>query len=282
MTSGVTKSGISYSVVGTGPPLLWLSGFVLASTSLEGYVARFSDSYTCIVFDARGSGRTRPTKWPLSTSSMASDALEVLRHVGYDSAHVHGVSLGGMVAQELAIRAPQHVRTLVLGSTAAGGSAATPASLSTMLSSAFGSHAPVPGAESVSWLGALQQAMAASTHDAVARLGRVQAPTLVMHGEQDRLLPADNARRLAELISGADLRLIEGAGHFYPMNVSGEAARIALGWMAAQGDVQPGHRSCGQQAEHLARDLASSPGRWTRARLMPLRHACKAFTRGLI
>ena len=132
MTSGVTKSGMSYSVVGTGPPLLWLSGFVLASSALERFVARFSDTYTCIVFDARGSGRTRPTKWWLSTSSMASDALEVLQHVGFDSTHIHGVSLGGMVAQELAIRSPQHVRTLVLGSTAAGGSATTPASPSTI------------------------------------------------------------------------------------------------------------------------------------------------------
>ena len=64
-----------------------------------------------------------------------------------------------------------------------------------------------------------------------------------MHGAQDRLLPAVNATRLAELIPGADLRLIQGAGHFYPMNVPDEAAGIALSWMAAQDGVQPGYRS---------------------------------------
>ncbi len=119
---------------------------------------RSPSSYTCIVFDARGSGLTRPATCRLTTTSMAHDALEVLRHVGYDSAHVHGLSLGGMVAQELAIRAPHRVRTLVLGATTAGGTAATPARLSTMWSSIYGTHSPVPGSESLSWRGAFQQA----------------------------------------------------------------------------------------------------------------------------
>jgi len=105
--------------------------------------------------------------------------------------------------QELAIRAPHRVRTLVLGATSAGGTAATPARLSTMWSSVYGVHSPVPGAETVSWRGALQQALAASTHDAAARLRRVQAPTLVTHGDRDRLLPPENAEALARLVPGA-------------------------------------------------------------------------------
>ncbi|MEO7351169.1 MAG: alpha/beta hydrolase, partial [Marmoricola sp.] len=231
MRSGVTPSGIAYSVLGQGPPLLWLSGFVVTSTAMERYVAQFSTGYTCIVFDARGSGRTRSTIRQLTTGRMAEDALEVLGYLGYESAHVHGVSLGGMVAQEMAIRAPHRVRTLVLGSTTAGGSAATPARVSTMASSVLGSHAPIPGAESVSWWGALQQALAASRHDAASRLNRVQAPCLVMHGERDRLLPPDNARELARLVPGAQLHVIEGVGHFYPMNTPEVAADIALDWM---------------------------------------------------
>ena len=79
MDKGVTPSGLAYSVVGSGPPLLWLSGYVLASGALDRYVAAFSDSYTCIVFDARGSGLTRPATCRLTTTSMAHDALEVLR-----------------------------------------------------------------------------------------------------------------------------------------------------------------------------------------------------------
>lgn len=277
MRSGVTSSGLAYTVLGEGPPLLWLSGFVLASKALERYVTRFSGAYTCIVFDARGSGATKPAKWQLSTTGMARDAVEVLRHTGHDSAHVHGVSLGGMVAQELAIRSPHRVRTLVLGSTTAGGSAATPASVSTMWSSVLGSHAPLPGAESVNWRGALHQALAASTHDAVSRLGRVQAPTLVIHGERDRLLPPENARRLADLLPDAQLRFISEAGHFYPMNATAEAAEAVLVWMASQGEVPPGVRPAERQAAYLVRDVASAPARWGWARLLPLRYAYRAL-----
>ena len=277
MDKGVTLSGLAYSVVGSGPPLLWLSGYVLASGVLDRYVAAFSDHYTCIVFDARGSGLTRPATCRLTTTSMAQDALDVLRHVGYDSAHVHGLSLGGMVAQELAIRAPHRVRTLVLGSTTAGGTAATPARLSTMWSSIYGTHSPVPGSESLSWRGAFQQAMAASTHDAAARLHRVRAPTLVMHGDRDRLLPPQNAETLTRLIPGAQLRLVPRAGHFYPMTTPEKAANVVLEWMASQGDVQPVPRSPRQERWHLVQDMAAAPVRWTRAQLMPLRHTYRTF-----
>lgn len=274
---GVTPSGLAYTVVGSGPPLLWLSGNAYASAALDRYVATFHSSYTCIVFDARGSGRTRPALGRLTTTGMAYDALEVLRHVGYDSAHAHGLSLGGMVAQELAIRAPHRVRTLVLGATTAGGTAATPASFSTVWSSISGAYTPVSRAESTSWHGALQQAMAASTHDAAARLHRIQTPTLVMHGDQDRLLPPENAEVLARLIPRAQLQMIPGAGHFYPVRRTDEAAQMALEWMSAQGEVAAGTRSSRQRLEHLARDLATLPVRWTKAQLMPLRHTYRTM-----
>jgi 3-oxoadipate enol-lactonase len=145
-----------------------------------------------------------------------------------------------MVAQELAIRAPHRVRTLVLGATTAGGTAATPARLSTMWASLAGTHSPVPGSESVSWRGALQQAVAASTDDVVARLSRIQVPTLVMHGDQNRLLPPANGEVLTRLIPDAQLRFVPGAGHFYPVRSTEEAAHIALDWMTEVGDVQPG------------------------------------------
>ena len=274
-----TPSGIAYSVVGSGPPLLWLSGYILASTSLERYVEAFADSHTCITFDARGSGRTRPDLCRVTTTSMAYDAIEVLRHVGHDSAHVHGLSLGGMVAQELAIRAPHRVRTVVLGATTAGGTAATPARLSTMWASQSGSRSLVRGTESVSWRGALQQAVAASTHDAGARLSRIQAPTLVMHGERDRLLPVENAKVLTRLVPGAQLRLLRQAGHFYPITTTAEAARIALAWMAQHADAQPVLRGAGQQLGDFAQDVLLSPVRWTRAQMMPLRHIYRTFRR---
>jgi 3-oxoadipate enol-lactonase len=150
----------------------------------------------------------------MSTTSLAYDAIEVLREVGYDAAHVHGLSLGGMVAQELAIRVPHRVLTLVLGATTAGGRAATPARRSTMWSSLSGTHSSVPGTESVNWRGALQQGMAASMHDTSARLSRIQAPTLVMHGDRDRLLPPENAEVLARLIPVRSFGSFPGPGTF--------------------------------------------------------------------
>jgi len=278
IAQGATSSGLAYSMVGSGPPLFWLSGYVQPSAALDPYIAAFADHYTCISFDARGSGRTRPAIWRLSTTSLAYDAIEVLREVGYDAAHVHGLSLGGMVAQELAIRVPHRVLTLVLGATTAGGRAATPARLSTMWSSLSGTHSSVPGTESVNWRGALQQGMAASMHDTSARLSRIQAPTLVMHGDRDRLLPPENAEVLARLIPGSQLRFVPGAGHFYPVRTTEQAAQIALEWMDERGCVQPpGVQGNRRELCDLVGDLAVSPLRWTRAQLMPIRHACQAI-----
>lgn len=276
--AGVTPSGLAYKVTGSGPPLLWLSGYVVGSPALDRYVAAFSEAYTCIAFDARGSGETRPATWGLTTTSMAYDALDVLRHVGYDAAHIHGLSLGGMVAQEFAIRAPHRVRTLVLGATTAGGTAVTPARLSTMWSSLSGTQSPVPGVGSVSWRGALQQAVAASMHDAGSRLGRVQAPTLVMHGGRDRLLPTENAEALARLIPGAQLHVLPEVGHFYPMKAP-EAAQVVLDWMQQQGEVPPGSQATGPQLVDLVHDLTAWPLRWTRMHLMPSRHTYRSLRR---
>jgi 3-oxoadipate enol-lactonase len=275
--AGVTPSGLAFTVTGSGPPLLWLSGYAAASTAVDRYIAAFSGSYTCIAFDARGSGLTRPATWRLTTTSMAYDALEVLRYVGHDSAHVHGLSLGGMVAQEVAIRAPHRVRTLVLGATTAGGTAATPARLNTMWSSLFVTRPSDSIGTSVSWRGALQQAMAASMHDSAARLGRVQAPTLVMHGGQDRLLPPENAEALARLIPRAELVLIPRAGHFYPIKATQESAAAVLAWMEAHRDVAPGTQTAGQELAYLLQDALSAPLRLTRAQLMPLRHTYRIF-----
>ena len=131
----------------------------------------------------------------------------------------------------------------------------------------------------VSWRGALQQAVAASTHDAGARLSRIQAPTLVMHGERDRLLPVENAKVLTRLVPGAQLRLLRQAGHFYPITTTAEAARIALAWMAQHADAQPVLRGAGQQLGDFAQDVLLSPVRWTRAQMMPLRHIYRTFRR---
>lgn len=270
MKRGLTERGVAFSIVGSGPPQLWLSGYMAPPSAIERYVAEFAARYTCIVVDARGSGSDPPAGCRLTTAGMAYDALDVLNHLGHDSAHVHGISLGGMVAQELALRAPHRVRTLVLGATTAGGTAATPATFTTMWLSLIEAGRLAPGLQPSDWRGALQQAVAAGTHDATSRLRRTQAPTLVMHGRDDRLLPPSNGKALAALIPRAHLILMPGVGHFYPIHAAAASAKMALDWMAAQGEVPPGRRP---GAADLTRDLADLPARWTRAPFMPLRHA---------
>ena len=144
---------------------------------------------------------------------MASDAVSVLDRLGLASAHVVGVSLGGMVAQELAIARPDRVRSLVLCSTTAGGAdARTPCPL-TLIKELKRIDVSGTGSGRVRAWGALHQAAAAACHDATRRLHRVLAPTLILHGRADELLPLRNAERLASEIPGATLCAVPGGTH---------------------------------------------------------------------
>jgi pimeloyl-ACP methyl ester carboxylesterase len=183
--------------------------------------------------------------WPYLITQMAGDAMAVLDAAGVDKAHVYGISLGGMVAQEVALRYPRRVEALVLGATTAGGPGAIladPQPLTFFVR--VGAMAP----EEAEWaavpynyglrtrrehgqriaediarrvehptdmLAYLHQVAAAATHNTAGRLRSVTAPTLVVHGEVDRVIPSANGRLLAEAIPGAELKIWMGAGHLY-------------------------------------------------------------------
>lgn len=270
MRARSTPSGVVYGMVGAGPPMLFLSGYLAPIPALQAYVAQFAERYTCIVFDARGSGRTPASCFPQTTAGMALDALEVLRECGYESAHVHGISLGGMVAQELAIRAPHRVRTLVLGATTSGGLAATPPTLRAMLAHVEQVQLRLGP---VHWRGAFNQAWAASRHDAGARLGRVQAPCLVVHGADDALLPPANASVLASLVPRAELVQLADVGHLYPLEEPLVTARTTLSRLERLGDPPPAQPAPSTLA---ARDLAMAPLRRAQAEVVVWRHAYRA------
>jgi pimeloyl-ACP methyl ester carboxylesterase len=161
-------------------------------------------------------------------------------------AHVYGISLGGMIAQEIALRHPERVDALVLGATTPGGSEAVAADDETL---AFFRRRGEMSAEEAVWASVpynygprtrteraqligediaqrlrfpiepepyAAQLAAALGHDAHARLGEIAAPALVVHGEADRMVAPENARLLADAIPGAELRTFPGAGHLYP------------------------------------------------------------------
>jgi pimeloyl-ACP methyl ester carboxylesterase len=176
---------------------------------------------------------------------MATDAIAVLDAADVERAHVYGISLGGMVAQEVALMYPERVEALVLGATTAGGPGtilARPEPLG------FFVRAGAMGSEEAEWaavpynyaeetrrlhgdriaediarrvldttdaLGYIHQVAAAAGHNTVGRLHEIAAPTLVVHGEDDVVIPPSNGRLLAQAITGAELKVWPGAGHLF-------------------------------------------------------------------
>lgn len=263
---------------GRGEPMLWLSGFALSAAAWEPVLPLYTGRLDCVGFDARGTGRSSGWSGPVSIPQLAGDAVAVLDALGIDSAHVYGVSYGGMVAQELAIRFPHRVRGLVLGGTTPGGPLAARPTLAelravrdglpgllyspeflraqpervTMLRRALRSH-PAPPA------GVASHFLASVYHDTVARLGRIVAPTLVLHGGADSMIPVSNARMLAERIPDAELAVVPGAGHAYLLEKPEESARLVLDWLDRRSPIRAGARRF-DPAEPLTRALGLPVG----------------------
>jgi pimeloyl-ACP methyl ester carboxylesterase len=247
-----------------------MSGYVVPVAAFDTVLDEVAETFTVVAVDHRGSGDSRWLPLPTTTGTMAVDALSVLNHLRIDAAHVVGSSLGGMVAQELAIIAPHRVRTLVLCSTTAGGSGAKAPPARNIVRELKLTASRVPGGRvRVGPIGALQQAAAAATHDATRRLRRVQAPTLVLHGAADELVPLVNASWLASQVEGAELRVVPDGTHLLVLDSA--VARTALrGWLH----------------EHRLRDpdgtrpspaayLAEAPCRLLTGQTVPLRRAIR-------
>jgi len=233
-----------YEVAGEGPPLLLLSGVNGGVWTWYAQVPQFSRRYRTITFDNRGGGRSDLTPGPYTAARLARDALALLDHLEMGPVLVAGISLGGMIAQELALAAPSRVRGLVLAATHPGGPDRTPpppevlavlsanAGLSVeeilrkdlplFFSPAFleGCHEAVAAYLEVHRQVPLQseaalaaQLAAARSFDAVGRLAGLRIPTLVLTGGADRIVPPANAGLLGRLIPRSRLGIFLGAGH---------------------------------------------------------------------
>ena len=254
-----------------GEAMLGITGFGCGSQLFRPVLPLFSDRFDCIIYDNRAAGRSSTPLLPTSMPELASDAVRVLDALGVDAAHVHGVSMGGMIAQELALRHPDRVRSLVLQGTTPGGPRSTGPTAETLLalaaqrvplsrerkiemltrqlfSDAYATAHPDEvlehlgrlGADRAGVRGALQHLTASTVHDTVSRLRSVQAPTLVLHGQLDRMVSVANARLLAERIPRARLAVIEGAGHLPLLEQPLDVRDLILEWMDGLGPLPPG------------------------------------------
>jgi pimeloyl-ACP methyl ester carboxylesterase len=227
--------------------------------------------YRTIVFDNRGVGRSDVPPGPYPIATMAADAAAVMDSAGMERAHVFGVSMGGMIAQELALQQPQRVLSLILGCTHCGMTKAVPAdpqvikllfTRATMTpDEAFEATVPIvydPGTprERIeedfalrrrhypTERGYLAQLQGIMSWESASRLGRLSVPTLIIHGESDRLVPPENGRILAELIPGARLLMLSEASHIFMTDQPDSSNRAILDFLEEMSNARSATPAC--------------------------------------
>jgi len=242
----VRGTELHYERAGSGEPLLLIQGMSGTHVSWgEPFRSALEESFDVVVFDNRGIGLSNRISEPFTIAELAEDTAELLERLEIESAHVVGISMGGMIAQELALAEPRRLRSLTLGCTYCGGEGsklmpqgsveklaagiasgnrdeAIRAGYEINLSPGFRADAEayaafhemattVPAARQVVEL----QAQAIFGHDTSGRLGEIEAPTLIIHGTLDEVLPFPNGEKIASLMPGARFEVLEDVGHMF-------------------------------------------------------------------
>ncbi|WOD37470.1 alpha/beta hydrolase [Nodosilinea sp. E11] len=224
---------INYKIQGQGETLLMIVGL---SFSLLDWGIKLPDllsqHYKVILFDNRDAGETSCSPYPYSLAQMASDAAGLLDAIGEPKAHVFGVSMGGMIAQYFALDHADKLNKLILGCTMAGGSCSQTGDIGSffgddllklLFTTDFIRHnqadldlflqATKPYHSTGEAL--LRQLNAMSSHDTCNAVGKIVAPTLVITGDRDRVIPPENSAFLAQNIPNAQQEIIKDAAHAF-------------------------------------------------------------------
>lgn len=249
---------LHYEVYGNGEPLVLIPGFAAGAWIWSKHVAPLATKFRVITFDPRGIGKSSFKGEAITMQLLADDTAALLQALGIERAHVLGVSFGGFVAQEFALAYPEATRTLSLCCTGFGGPNHAAPSLETLTAvlspDGFNTEARVrrnllpafsPGfvrdhPEGVEELIQFRlanpvveeaykaQLQAGLGFDSEHRVDAIKAPTLVLSGTADAIVPVQNSRNLAQQIPGARLRLIEGGSHLFFIEQLDEFNRIVV------------------------------------------------------
>jgi pimeloyl-ACP methyl ester carboxylesterase len=250
----INGTNLYYEVHGDGEPLVLIQGFAGGTQAWGLQVRAFKKYFRVITFDNRGAGRTGPSKELPTIEMMADDVIALLNHLGISNSHILGLSMGGMIAQEIAISYPQRVNKLILCSTFAErdlpGTGAQPqatdirnmdfdALMERMISLSY--NIPFYRAlfialmkinrKAIDSKGIFDQAQALSTHSTLDRLRLIKSPTLVMTGTGDRLVSPRHSDILAGEISGAKLVKVRSGSHAFFFEKAGIFNREVLAFL---------------------------------------------------
>lgn len=248
---------LEYFIEGSGPPLLMIMGFAGSASSWgEPFVRALGKHFTTIRFSNRGTGHSDKPSTPFTVRTMADDAANLLDALGIERPHVLGISMGGMIAQELVLNYPLKVNGLALGCTTTGpahGVMATPETMSQL--------SPTPGMAPADMIrkawsalcspafiqsgvgfleGMLSESLSRPTpletlglqmgaimqHDTFDRLPQIKAPTLVIHGDLDVLVPPENANVLVKQIPGVEQQWVPGVAHMFFWEQPEQSAKV--------------------------------------------------------
>lgn len=252
---------IAYEERGAGFPLLLIHGLAGDHQAWAPQMAAWSERFRVIAPDSRGAGASTQVDEPVSTRDMALDMLALMDALGVEKAHVVGRSMGGAIAQHIALIAPGRVHTLVMCASFAKLDAFGARVLANMrevleLTGSWAAHArhsvrnfvspeffdaeprrvkqieALIGGETRLAACYIRQNHACLEHDTLAALGAIRCPTLVLSGGLDPICPPVCARWIAEAIPHAESVVFEGRSHFFLMEEPAKFMAVMEEWLA--------------------------------------------------
>jgi len=251
-----------YEVRGEGTPLVLISGLGYSLWQWHKMVPLLAEHFQVITFDNRGVGQSDKPEGPYSAQLLAADTIGLLDALGIEKAIIAGHSMGGFIAQAIALDYPHRVEKLILCSTNFGGPNHVPVTpeamkvltdvtsdaltrfkngLAVSTAPGWAEKNPEMIEEWVKWRVAnpiepvhyqaqLAIGLALIPESAAfdGKLSNVSVPTLILFGEHDKVAPPANADLLAKQVSGSEIRIFPDAGHFFPIEIPEEAAQAVI------------------------------------------------------